>query len=65
MSLRGGACDVRLTEQDEISHGLVHGSAKHARVEVTVGTVDADLVVVDTAKTVCQAGVGGVEPVVV
>jgi hypothetical protein len=55
----------KLTDEDQVCHGLVDGSTESTRVEIPVGSRDLDLVVVDTSETVGQIGGLGVKPVVV
>jgi hypothetical protein len=57
--------DDKLTDEDQVCHGLMDGSTESTRVEIPVGSRDLDLVVVDTSETVGQIGGLGVKPVVV
>jgi hypothetical protein len=53
------------TDEYQVGHGLMDRSAESTRMEVSIGSRNFDLVVVDTSKTISQVGGLGVEPVIV
>lgn len=52
-------------DSEKVGHRLVNGTTKDTRVQISAGTIDGKMKVRDTTKTICQARLGGSEPVVV